>query len=102
MHLLGLATNRPYLQELLSGEQSRLNAAIADIIREAQERGLVRSNVDPLAVALLIQGYSLGLWLDDISAERVDPQAWIGLIDRLIATLIVAEPEPNLDSPASN
>ena len=91
MYLLGLATQRPYLQSLLGAEQSRLNAALADIIRETQERGLVRRELDPLAVALLIQGYSLGLLLDDISAEPVSRDAWVSLIDALVENVILAK-----------
>lgn len=94
MQLLGLATQRPYLQNLLGAEQSRLNAALSDIIREAQERGMVRRELDPLAVAILIQGYSLGLWLDDISSEQVDHGAWVDLIDQLIENVIVAPATP--------
>jgi AcrR family transcriptional regulator len=92
IYLLGLATQRPHLQELLGAEQQRLTEGLADLFREAQLRGWFRPELDPMAGALLVQTYSLGLWLDDITPEPVNQDAWIALIDELVERLFLAEP----------
>lgn len=92
IYLLGLATQRPHLQELLGQEQQRLTEGLADLFREAQLRGWFRAELDPMAGALLVQTYSLGLWLDDITPNPVNQAAWIDLIDELVERLFLAEP----------
>ena len=92
IYLLGLATQRPHLQELLGREQQRLTEGLADLFREAQLRGWFRAELDPMAGALLVQAYSLGLWLDDITPDPVNQAAWIDLIDELVERLFLAEP----------
>jgi hypothetical protein len=91
IYLLGLATQRPHLQELLGREQQRLTEGLADLFREAQSRGWFRANLDPMAGALLVQTYSLGLWLDDITPNPVNTEAWVALIDELVERLFLAE-----------
>lgn len=92
IYLLGLATQRPHLQALLGIEQQRLTAGLADLFREAQLRGWFRSELDPMAGALLVQSYSLGLWLDDITPEPVNQEAWVALIDELVERLFLVTP----------
>jgi AcrR family transcriptional regulator len=89
IYLLGLATQRPHLQELLGREQQRLTEGLADLFREAQARGWFRSNLDPMAAALLVQTYSLGLWLDDITPDPVHTDSWVALIDELVDRLFL-------------
>jgi len=91
IYLLGMATQRPHLQELLGKEQQRLTEGLADLFREVQLRGWFRAELDPMAGALLVQTYSLGLWLDDITPEPVNQAAWIALIDELIERLLLKD-----------
>ena len=93
IYLLGLATQRPHLQELLGKEQQRLTEGLADLFREAQLRGWFRAELDPMAGALLVQTYSLGLWLDDITPEPVNQAAWIAMIDELVERLFLVSPK---------
>jgi AcrR family transcriptional regulator len=86
--VLGSAADRPALWEALGREQARLTAAVADVIADAQERGLVRRDVDPVAAATFIQAYTIGRVLSDMSAEPVDPDDWVHLID-LVAGFFV-------------
>lgn len=94
MQLLGLATQRPYLQEILGIEQARLTAGLADLVREAQEKGWIRVQHDPMAVALLIQSYTLGLWLDDITPVRAPLAGWVALINHLVEDVLLTHPTP--------
>ena len=44
-----------------------------------------------MAGAVFIQAYTLGRVVDDISAEKVDPEKWKDLIHEVIDALIFAE-----------
>jgi AcrR family transcriptional regulator len=64
--------------------QDRLTDSLEDIIREAQERGFFRKNLDPKVIAVFIQAYSLGKVLDDLHTESVDRSTYEELINSVI------------------
>ncbi len=72
----------------LSVAQQHLTDAISDVIRELQERQLIDAAIDPRSLSTFIQAYSLGLVLNDVTAEPVDHEAWIALIGRMVRGLI--------------
>ena len=88
--LLGMASQRPHLASLLGAEQARLTGAIADIIREIQERGWFRKDVDPVVGAIFIQAYPLGLGLNDISPDKIEMDHWVTFIDGLVESAFFA------------
>ena len=92
VQLLGLATQRPNLQSLLGREQHRLTTGLADLIREAQERGWVRTEYDPAAISLMIQSYTLGLWLAEMTPEGVSNAGWVHLINALTDQIFLVPP----------
>lgn len=67
----------------LAVEQQRLTDEITRIIIGAQEQGWVTNEVDARATAVLIQAYTLGRAVDDITDHPMDEGAWIFIIDRL-------------------
>ena len=81
---VGRATRNPHLQELLNAEQLRLNGALADLIREGQSKGWLSSEFDATSAAVLIQAYTIGRALDDITEPHLDPKKWTDLIHRLV------------------
>jgi len=83
-HVLTLASGNPRLADKLAVEQLRLTDALSALISTAQQRGWFNSEFDPRAGAVLIQAYTLGRIVDDITTEPVDPDAWERLIMRLI------------------
>lgn len=83
-HVLTLASRNPRLAEKLAVEQLRLTDALTDLIAGAQQHGWFTNDFDPRAGAVLIQAYTLGRIVDDITTEPVDPEAWEKLITRLI------------------
>ena len=83
-HVLTLASKNPRFAETLAAEQLRLTDALADLIAATQRRGLFNRDFDPRAAAVLIQAYTLGRIVDDITTEPVDPDEWERLINRLI------------------
>jgi AcrR family transcriptional regulator len=87
--ILGLAENSPRLAEKLAHEQQRLTDALTDIIRDTQESGYFRKELDPHAVAVLIQAYTLGKVVDDYSLNAVDPEKWNELINLVVRRVFI-------------
>ena len=83
-HVLTLASVNPRLGAALDSEQRRLTDALTGLIADAQEKGWFNREFDPRAAAVLIQAYTLGRIVDDITTEPVDPAEWQRLILRLI------------------
>ena len=81
---LALAEHHPRMRDALAHEQARLTNALTDLSREAQEKGWVRKDVDPKVLAVFIQAYTLGKIVDDISADPMDIDSWIWLIDEVV------------------
>jgi len=82
--ILGLADGNPKLMHDLGEEQKRLTDSISDLIREAQERGYFRSDLDPATVAVMIQAYTLGRIVDDVTTDQMDPEKWNILVGEII------------------
>jgi AcrR family transcriptional regulator len=75
--------------KLLGEEQQRLTDALTDLIREAQERGFYKNEVDARAIAVFIQAYTIGKIVDDFNENKVDPEAWVNLINLVIKTVFI-------------
>ncbi len=87
--ILGIAENSPRFAQRLGEEQQRLTNALVDIIRDTQESGYFRKELDPHAIAVLIQAYTLGKVLDDYSPTPVDPADWNNLINTIIRKVFI-------------
>lgn len=87
--ILGRAEGSPKFAKRLGEEQQRLTDALVDIIRDTQENGYFRKELDPHAVAVLIQAYTLGKVVDDYSSQPVDPEKWNELINTIIRKVFI-------------
>ena len=83
--IVGLARFSKNFATALSVEQQRVTDAIADIAREAQERGYVRRDVDVRVLATFIQAYTLGFVLNDITIDPVLPDQWATFIGEVLS-----------------
>lgn len=90
VRLLGLAYRNPRLTAKLAAEQDRLTQAYADLFRLAQQNGWMTDDFDPQAAAVLIQAYTLGRVVDDVSTRQVDADAWNSLIMRIVTRVFGA------------
>lgn len=88
---LALAEHQPRMRTAMAAEQARLTSAIADIAREAQSKGWIRQEVDPMVIAVFIQAYTIGKIVDDISSEPVDEVRWAGFIDEIVEKVLLAD-----------
>ena len=86
---LAACFENPRMAKAMGLETQRHTDALADIIHEVQNRGLVREDVDSKAVALFIQTYTLGKMVNDYNPTPVSDEVWINLItDMAIRTYV--------------
>lgn len=85
----GLTYSSPRFHDALGAEQQRLTDAFTDLFSEAQNKGWMSSELDARATAVFVQAYTVGRVVDDIAPEKVDPQAWVELIMRVIDKAIL-------------
>lgn len=85
--IIGMAASNERFGPLLAGEQDRMTNAFAEIIRDVQLLGWVNSAIDPRALAVFIQSYTLGRAIDDIAGVHVSSESWNSLIRLLTEPL---------------
>jgi hypothetical protein len=86
---IGRAITSPRMSDLLRHEQQRLTDVLAELISGAQARGLCNPEVEPHALAVLMQAWTLGKIVDDLSETPVDNDAYISLVNRVIREVFV-------------
>ena len=82
--ILTKADHSPRLASQLQLLQKQLTESLADLIREAQERGFFKKSLDAKSIAIFIQAYTLGKIIDDSSDDPVDPQQYANLINAVV------------------
>ncbi len=82
--VLTKANESPRLAKELQGLQKHLTDSLTDLVREAQERGFYKKELDPKAIAVFIQAYTLGKIIDDSSDDPVDPETYAHLINTIV------------------
>ena len=88
IEILAGARHSEKMKNALGPTQSRLTGAIADLVREMQAKEFVDEGLDPAAVAVFIQAYSLGLIVNDVSNEPIDLEEWHAMISRMTRGLL--------------
>lgn len=91
--ILALAATNDRFRSQLRVEQERLTSEMTEAIARAQIRGWVNDALDARAVAVLLQAYSLGRIVDDISIEPLNNERWIQLIDTVLTSLQAPQSE---------
>lgn len=89
--LLALAEERPDLHRQLAAQQARLTSALAALFVEAQVKGWIRKDLDPMACAVFIQAYTFGKIIDDIVESPIEADDWCNLIMDVIIKSFLAE-----------
>ena len=86
---LAACFDNPRMAKAMGAETQRHTDALADIIHEVQNRGFVRPDVDPKAIAVFIQSYTLGKMVNDYNPTGVDDQTWVELISTMAVRTFV-------------
>lgn len=88
---IGRAITSPRMSVLLQGEQQRLTDALVQLIKDAQARKLCNQEIDSHALAVLMQAWTLGKIVDDLSENPVDNDAYLALVNRVIREVFVPQ-----------
>jgi AcrR family transcriptional regulator len=86
---IGRAITSPRMSILLQGEQQRLTDALVQLIKDAQARKLCNAEIDSHSLAVLMQAWTLGKIVDDLSENPVDNDAYLSLVNRVIREVFV-------------
>ena len=86
--IVGLARHSEKLAKALSVEQQRLTDALADIGREAQEKGFIRKDVDVNVLATFLQAYTLGFVLNDVTTRPVSSKDWASFVGATLSAAL--------------
>ncbi len=86
---IGRAITSPRMSVLLQAEQQRLTDALAQLIQDAQSRKLCNLEIDSHALAVLMQAWTLGKIVDDLSENPVNNDAYLDLVNRVIKEVFV-------------
>lgn len=86
---LAACFDNPRMAKAMGEETQRHTDALADIIQEVQNRGLVRAEADAKAVAVFIQSYTLGKMVNDYNPTGVQDDVWVDMItDMAVRTFV--------------
>jgi len=88
---IGRAITSPRMSVLLQAEQQRLTDALAHLIEDAQARKLCNAEIESHALAVLMQAWTLGKIVDDLSENPVDNDAYLALVNRVIREVFVPQ-----------
>lgn len=75
-HTVVLGTSRPELGKAVATVQESLNDGWEEVVRSAQMRGLVRKDVDPRTVGVLVQSLTLGRIIDEVAVKHMGDTNW--------------------------
>jgi AcrR family transcriptional regulator len=73
---LGALNGRPRLVERIARAQQEITDEQAGVIIELQQRGWVRTDLDPVALSAFIQAVTLGRVVDDVAEHPVLREGW--------------------------
>ena len=88
IEILAGARHSEKMKNALAPTQAHLTSAIADLVREMKAKDFINQDLDPTAVAVFIQAYSLGLIVNDVSNEPIDMEKWHTMISRMTRGLL--------------
>jgi AcrR family transcriptional regulator len=91
IEVLGALQGHPRLVDNIARTQQDITDEQADIYREFQRRGWIRSDLDPLAMSAFVQAMIVGRVVDDVSERPVDDDAWRAVALAAFRTVLFAE-----------
>ena len=95
VQVLAAALDDPVLAKQVANVQRTLLAQLTNVIKTAQERRILRADIDAYSVAVLVQSTTVGLASVDLAPDLL-PQDdnWIHLMGRVVKALR-ASPDPS-------
>jgi AcrR family transcriptional regulator len=78
---LGASESHPDLRRHVHPAQEELIDGLESVVTLAQQRGLIREDLEPRAVAVFVTAYALGLVVGDIDSKRPSDKAISEVVD---------------------
>lgn len=95
VQVLAAALDDPILAKQVADVQRTLLAQLTNVVRVAQEKRIIRSDVDAYSVAVMIQSTTVGLASVDLAPDLLPrDDNWIYLMERVVKALR-ASPDPS-------
>lgn len=82
--IMGMSLRNPRLADKVATVQTELTRAYAELFQALQDRGWMSRDFDAQAASILIQAYTFGKIVDDVSSEPIAPEKWTELIDAIM------------------
>jgi AcrR family transcriptional regulator len=76
MRIVAASLTRPQLRTAIAVEEHRLSEELVRLAERGQERGWLRRDLTPRAIAVLVQVLLIGRTIDDISSTPIDDVEW--------------------------
>lgn len=93
VQVLAAALDDPILAKQVADVQRRMLNQLAAVVRSTQEKGMIRPDVDPHSVAVMIQSTTVGLASVDLAPDLLPSDAdWVHLMERVVNALRVQKP----------
>jgi AcrR family transcriptional regulator len=90
--MLGMAQHSERWHNLLRDAQQHLTDELTTCFVEAQAKGWLNREFSPRAGAVLIQAYTFGRIIDDITETPMDNEDWTGLISLIVRRALGPQP----------
>lgn len=85
VQVLAAALDDPILGKQVAEVERRLSAQITNVIRTAQDKGIIRDDVDAYSIAVLVQSTTIGLASVDLADDLMpNEEAWTFLMHRVV------------------
>ena len=74
--IVAASLTRPELRAAIATEEQRLTEELVRLAKSGQDRGWLRCDMTPKAIAVLVQVLLIGRTIDDISPAPIDDREW--------------------------
>lgn len=88
VRMISLCTDSPTFREKFGEAQAELIDSLAEVIHRAQEVGWVRSDFDAKSLATFMSAYTVGVALNDVSADPITFDQWNVLVREAIGRFL--------------
>jgi len=88
VRMLAVCGNDERFRKRFGDTQAEVIMAFADVIADAQARGVVRADFDPKVLATFMSAYTTGVILNDVSSDPVSYDDWNALVADVIERFV--------------
>ena len=88
VRMIALCADDPTFRQRFGEAQAEIIETLTEVIRLAQERGWARSDFDPKALATFMSAYTLGVTLNDVSADPISYEAWNEIVRDIVSRFV--------------